>query len=52
MLMFCYFVLNVEQLLGASVYVVVGPCHHGMGRHQVAVGGSASNMEGKVKGKI
>ena len=25
---------------------VVGPCHHGMARPQVADGGTASNMEG------
>ena len=24
----------------------VGPCHHGMARPQVAVGGTASDMEG------
>ena len=28
---------------------VVGPCHHGMARLQVADGGTASDMEGSCK---
>jgi len=30
----------------------VGPSHHGIPRPQVADGGTASNMEGKVKVKV
>jgi len=27
----------------------VGICHHGMARHQVMVGGTASNMDGRCE---
>ena len=43
--------------VGVSAYLIkvlelpvfVGPCHHGMARPQVAVGGTASDMEGNCE---
>jgi hypothetical protein len=29
--------------------MVMGPCHHGMARLQVAIGGIASDMEGSCE---
>ena len=35
--------------LSLSLFVFVGPCHHGMARHQVADGGMASDKEGSCE---
>ena len=40
-------VLYLTTLLIATV--LVGPCHHGTGRPQVADGGTASDMEGSCE---
>ena len=36
-------------ILSSVTSLFVGPCHHGMGRPQVADGGTASDMEGSCE---
>ena len=43
-------VLSTEYLLGTNrMSVLVGPCHHGMARPQVADRGTASDKEGSCE---
>jgi hypothetical protein len=43
-------VLSTEYLLGTTrMSVLVGPCHHGMARPQVADRGTASDKEGSCE---
>jgi hypothetical protein len=37
------------DLIGETLAMDVGPCHHGMARPQVADGGTASYMEGSCE---
>jgi len=38
-----------QSMFAIAVFRVVGPCHHGMARPQVADRGTASNMEGSCE---
>ena len=41
----CFYISKMYN----NVICVVGPCHHGMARPQVADRGTASNMEGSCE---
>jgi hypothetical protein len=41
--------INLLYCVGQYLAMNVGPCHHGMACPQVAVGGTASDMEGSCE---